>query len=51
MTKGKHLITGAYETTNFHCALHLKDAPIIILDEVTAGVDVNKESCIQDAIS
>lgn len=29
----------------------LKDAPIIILDEATASVDADNESCIQEAIS
>ena len=29
----------------------LKDAPIIILDEATASVDADNESCIQQAIS
>lgn len=39
------------ETTSFHCTLHQKDAPIIILDEATASVDVDNESCIQDAVT
>lgn len=29
----------------------LKDAPIVILDEATASVDADNESCIQEAIS
>ena len=29
----------------------LKDAPIIVLDEATASVDVDNESYIQEAIS
>ena len=29
----------------------LKDAPIVILDEATASVDTDNESCIQEAIS
>ena len=29
----------------------LKDAPIVVLDEATASVDADNESCIQSAIS
>ena len=29
----------------------LKDAPVVILDEATANVDADNESCIQEAIS
>lgn len=38
-------------TAHFHRRAFLKDAPIILLDEATASLDVENETAIQEALS
>ncbi|MFR6123992.1 hypothetical protein [Faecalibacillus intestinalis] len=36
------------KTTSFDCSAILKDAPIVILDEATTGIDPENEHLIQE---
>lgn len=44
-------IVGRRKTANFNRQSILKDAPIILLDEATASLDVENETAIQTALS
>ncbi len=44
-------LSGGETPENLHCRAFLKDAPIILMDEATASLDVDNESLIQESIS
>ena len=46
-----HMVDEYVELTQLYGAVELKDAPIILLDEATASLDVENETKIQQALS